>query len=181
MSSKTIVAFGASNSKQSINKQLANFAAHQLSNVEVILLDLNDFEMPIYSIDRQKENGIPPEAHRFNKMIAEADGIVISFAEHNGIFTAAFKNIYDWVSRIEKDVWKKKPMLLLSTSNGERGANDVLHFATNKYKRSNPNMAESFSLPNFEQNFSITEGITNHSLNERFKVSINELRKLLDD
>ena len=75
-----IVAFRASNSKRSINQQLAHFAAHQIENAAVNLLDLNDFEMPIYSIDREKETGFPPEALQFKAHLRESDGIIISFA-----------------------------------------------------------------------------------------------------
>ena len=52
---KKIIAFGASSSKQSINKQLATFAANQFQNVSVEILDLNDYEMPIFSVDKEKE------------------------------------------------------------------------------------------------------------------------------
>ena len=93
---KKILAFGASNSRNSINKQLVTYAAGQLTDVEVLLLDLNDFEMPIYSIDREKESGIPELAQQFKQHILDADGILISFAEHNGAYTAAFKNVMDW-------------------------------------------------------------------------------------
>ena len=48
---KKIVAFGASSSKKSINKDFATFVASQVKDVDVLVLDLNDFEMPIYSID----------------------------------------------------------------------------------------------------------------------------------
>tara|TARA_B110000459_G_scaffold49667_1_gene55508 strand:- start:1529 stop:1678 length:150 start_codon:yes stop_codon:yes gene_type:complete len=48
---KKIVAFGASSSVNSINKQFASFVANKISNSELIILDLNDFEMPIYSED----------------------------------------------------------------------------------------------------------------------------------
>jgi chromate reductase len=40
---KKIIAFGASSSKNSINQKLANFAANEISNANVKLLDLNDF------------------------------------------------------------------------------------------------------------------------------------------
>ena len=101
-----ILAFGASNSKTSINKQFATYASNQIEKAEVILLDLNDFEMPIYSIDKEKENGIPDLAKEFKQYIKDCDGIIISFAEHNGAYTAAFKNIFDWISRIEKVIPK---------------------------------------------------------------------------
>ena len=92
---KKILAFGASNSRNSINKQLANYAAQQLTNATITLLDLNDFEMPIYSIDREKESGIPKLAEEFKQHVLDADGIIISLAEHNGAYTAAFKNVMD--------------------------------------------------------------------------------------
>ena len=45
---KKIVAFGASSSKNSINKEFSYFAAKQIDNVVINLMDLNDFEMPIF-------------------------------------------------------------------------------------------------------------------------------------
>jgi NAD(P)H-dependent FMN reductase len=40
--------FGASSSKDSINKQLAAYAAGLFENASVEILDLNDYEMPIF-------------------------------------------------------------------------------------------------------------------------------------
>ena len=48
---KKIIAFGASNSLKSINQKLAAYAAAQVADAKVQLLDLNEYEMPIYSID----------------------------------------------------------------------------------------------------------------------------------
>ena len=89
-----IVAFGASSSQNSINRKLAHFAAQQVPNAHIKLLDLNDYEMPLYSTDREKE-GIPEKARGFKAALQGSDGIIISFAEHNGAYTTAFKNIYD--------------------------------------------------------------------------------------
>ena len=117
---KKIIAFGASSSKQSINKQLATYTANQFQNASVEILDLNDYEMPIFSVDKEKENGIHPLAQDFYAKIGSADFIVISFAEHNGNFSSAFKNILDWTSRINAKTFQEKPMLLLATSPGAR-------------------------------------------------------------
>ena len=166
---KKIVAFGASNSKNSINKKLATFAANQVENGDVNILDLNDFEMPIYGIDKEMESGIPTLAHDFKTHLKNSDGIIISFAEHNGAYSAAFKNIMDWISRIEKDVWESKPMLLMATSPGGRGGSTVLEIAVNKFKFMNKNTIASFSLPSFGQNFSDENGITDEELLNSFK------------
>ena len=96
-----ILAFGASNSKNSINSKLATYTVNKIAPDESIIIDLNDFEMPIYSEDREKIGGIPEKALKFKKLISECDGIVISLAEHNGAYTAAFKNIFDWISVVE--------------------------------------------------------------------------------
>ncbi|WP_310555385.1 NAD(P)H-dependent oxidoreductase, partial [Flavobacterium sp.] len=96
---KKIIAFGASSSKTSINKQLATYAASLFENSSVEILDLNDYELPLFSVDKEKENGIPQQAHDFYTKLGTADLIVISFAEHNGAYSTAFKNIFDWISR----------------------------------------------------------------------------------
>ncbi len=177
--SKKILAFGASNSRNSINKKLATFAASQLSGVEVTILDLNDFEMPIYGIDREQEHGIPDLAKQFKALIGGADGIIVSFAEHNSSFTAAYKNIYDWMSRLEGNVWQEKPMLLLATSPGGRGAQTVLQAAESAYRRGNKNTIASFSLPAFGQNFAEEQGITDGGLLGRFKEQLALFEKAL--
>lgn len=170
--SRTIIAFGASNSKKSINKRLANYAASQIADAEVHLLDLNDFEMPLYGIDRELESGIPELAHEFKAQLKKADGIIISFAEHNGAYSVAFKNIFDWVSRIESDIWGNKPMFLLATSPGGRGAQTVLDIAVNKFKYMTTNSLVHFSLPSFNQNFSEDNGISDPQLSASFKEQV---------
>ena len=166
--SKKIVALGASNSKNSINKKLANYAAHQIEDATVNLLDLNDYEMPIFGIDKEKESGIPELAHQFKTQIAEADGIIISLAEHNGAYSTAFKNIFDWISRIDQDVWLNKPMFLMATSPGGRGGQTVLDIAVNKFKFMNKNTIVHFSLPSFGKNFSEEEGVLDSELLAQF-------------
>lgn len=129
-----ILAFAASSSRQSINKQLVMHAAQTLKSeyvptADIDLIDLNDFEMPIYSIDRENESGIPDEAHRFYEKIGTADALLISYAEHNGSYTAAYKNIFDWASRIQMKVFQDKPMVIMSTSLGPNGGQNVLKSA----------------------------------------------------
>ena len=116
-----ILAFGASSSKKSINKRFAVYVAHCVPNADVNVLDLNDYEMPIYSIDRENEDGIPDLAYTFKEQFKNSDAVVISFAEHNATYTSAFKNIFDWISRIDKNIWHNKPMFLLATSQVEIG------------------------------------------------------------
>ena len=174
-----ILAFGASSSKTSINKKLASFVANKIAPQEAILIDLNDYEMPIYSDDRKRLDGIPEKAYEFKNLIKDSDGIVISLAEHNGSYTAAFKNIYDWISVIEEIVWSYKPILLLSASNGARGGKSVMNAALSRFSQQSKCDIPNFSLPKFEENFSDKDGITNKKLmvllEEQIKIFLKQI------
>lgn len=159
-----ILAFAASTSSISINRQLANHAASQIPDSEVTELDLRQFDLPIYSSDEEEENGIPAAAQEFKNLITSHDGIVLSLAEHNGSYTAAFKNLYDWTSRIDANVWADKPMLLLASSPGGRGGSTVLEAAKATFPRMGADLKASFSLPSFYDNFSTDEGVTDPDL-----------------
>jgi len=169
-----ILAFGASNSKNSINKKLADYASAQLQGADIDLIDLNDFEMPIFSIDREKENGIPNAAKEFREKILNADGIIISFAEHNGSYTAVFKNISDWISRLDNKIWRDKLMFIMSTSPGGRGAILVLQQAMNDFQRRGANIQANFSLPKFNDNFSVSEEILDETLKNDFNEKLSQ-------
>ena len=161
---KKILAFGASNSKNSINKKLANYAAQQFENVEIEVLDLNDFEMPIYSVDREKESGLPQLAHDFYNKITNCDLMIISFAEYNGAYTSAFKNIFDWSSRVNSQTFQKKPTLLMATATGPRGGATILEIAKNRFPFQGADLKGTFVLPSFNTNFDSEKGIINDEL-----------------
>ena len=174
---KKIIAFGASNSKKSINKQFAQFAANQLSNVELSLLDLNDFELPLYSIDLEMESGIPANALKFRELINTSDGIIVSLAEYNGLYTSAFKNLWDWLSRIPSDqprnIWANKPMFLLSTSPSRRPMNNVTKLSLELFPHYGANIVASFYLPSFNhfyQNGDIIDAEQKRRFQEQQKV-----------
>lgn len=162
--SKKIIAFGGSTSKNSINKKLATYTANLFQNATIEILDLNDFEMPLYSVDKEKENGFPEAAEAFLNKIGEADLIVVSLAEHNAAYSAAFKNTLDWTSRINGKVFQGKKMLLMATSPGARGGKSVLEIAKERFPRHDANVLHTFSLPSFNDNFDEEKGITNDDL-----------------
>ena len=148
-----VIAFGASNSRTSINKTLATYAANLIPNAEVEVIDLNDFELPLFSTDREAELGQPELAKRFYDKLGQADAIVISFAEHNGSYTAAYKNLFDWTSRIDMKVFQNKPMAILASSPGPGGAASVLAAAKGSAPYFAADVKADFSLPSFYDNF----------------------------
>ena len=172
---KKIIAFGGSSSKNSINKQLATYAANLFQNVEVEILDLNDYEMPVFSVDKEKENGIHNLAYDFFAKIGTADFIVLSLAEHNGAYSSAFKNTLDWASRINAKTFQQKSMLLLATSPGARGGSSVLDIATKRFPFQGAEVKGSFSLPAFYENFDVVNGIINPELKNQLLEIVNSI------
>jgi NAD(P)H-dependent FMN reductase len=173
-----LIVFGASNSKKSKNRRFANWAASQ-TGLDYELLDLNDYEMPVFSVDKETASGIPQLAHDFKNKLKSADGIIISLAEYNKSYTSAFKNIFDWFSRIETPIWPGTPMLLLSTSPGKRGADMVLDLAVKSFPWQGGNVADSFSLPSFNENFDDDLGIVNKELLSEFKPKLEKFAELV--
>jgi chromate reductase, NAD(P)H dehydrogenase (quinone) len=172
---KKIIAFGASSSKTSINKEFATYVAYQFQNASIEILDLNDYEMPIFSVDKEKENGIPQLAQDFYAKLGSADLIIISFAEHNGAYSTAFKNILDWTSRINMKTFQEKPMLLLATSPGPRGGSSVLEIAKGRFPFQGGVVKGSFSLPSFFDNFNSVNGIINPDLKDQLTNIISSI------
>ena len=173
---KKIIAFAGSNSKNSINKQLAIYASSLLEDVKVTVLDLNDYPLPVYGIDVETQSGIPDNATKFLNEIKDSDGIVLSLAEHNGNFSVAFKNVFDWMSRIEQKLWNNKPMLVMATSPGGRGGASVLSIAKAGFPHMGGNIVSDFSLPNFYDNFK-DGSIVNEVQNEKLKEAVVTFQK----
>jgi NAD(P)H-dependent FMN reductase len=175
---KKIITLGGSNSKESINKKLAEYTGSLLAGVEVINLDLNDFDLPLYSIDVENEQGFSEDLLALNETVELSDGIIISLAEHNGAYSAAFKNAFDWLSRIDGKVWKNKPMLLLSSSPGGRGGQSVMEMARNRFPFNGGNIVGSMTFPFFHDNFK--EGqVVNVELKEKLLDLSKELMKTI--
>lgn len=168
-----IIAFGASTSNNSINKKLATYAASLFENATVEVLDLTDFEMPLFDVDLEMTIGEHKLAQAFLDKIKGADLLVVSMSEHNGNYSAAFKNVFDWCTRINGKVFQEKPMLLLATSPGVRGGASVLEIAKNAFPRYGALVKATFSLPSFDENFDVKKGqISNTELD-------NDLRGII--
>ena len=173
-----ILAFAGSTSSKYINKQLVTFAASLMPEHEAELLDLNDYDVEIYSTDYENKNGIPEEIVQLSDKIYKADLLMVSLAEHNGAYAAAFKNVFDWLSRVpERKAWGEKDMFLMATSPGARGGKGVREIATDRFPRNGANVINTFSFPKFYDNFDAFQGITDSELLEDLKGKITEIVK----
>ncbi len=171
-----VIAFAATTHKKSINKQLVTYAASLLKKVDVEILDLNDYELPLYSQDREEAIGHPELARDFLQKISASCGVLIAFAEHNGSYTAAYKSLFDWCSRIEPKVFQNKPMVLLSTSPGSLGGASVLATAIQSAPYFDGIVKASLSIPNFYDNFDPEKKVIIHQeLNDKFTDAVSHL------
>ncbi|MDM3872165.1 NAD(P)H-dependent oxidoreductase [Porticoccus sp. W117] len=173
-----VLAFSSSNSKHSINRVLATYAANLIEGATVEVLDIHDYELPLFSPEREAELGHPQLARDFLDKIAEADALVISHAEHNGSYTAAFKNLFDWASRGDRKVFQDKPTLLLATSPGPGGAKNVLAHAETSAPHFRAEVVAAISVPKFQDNFDVANNtLTNSDIHAQLLAAIEMLRK----
>ncbi|TPN82168.1 NADPH-dependent FMN reductase [Aquimarina algicola] len=148
-----ILAFAGSNSSTSINQKLVKHIVSSIENHDTKLINLIDYPLPIYGEDEEKK-GFPEMTTALQKEISESDGLIISVNEHNGSWSAFFKNIIDWLSRLDRNFLEGKKVLLLSTSPGKRGGLSALEFGKSVLPRFGAEIVGSLSFPSFYDNFS---------------------------
>ncbi len=158
-----ILAIPASPSVNGINRQLLGHAARLLEgglvpNAEVEFIDLNDYELPIYTPQREQEGAVPALAHELYDKVGSTDTVLISFAEYNGSYTSAWKNIYDWMSRIDMAVYQNKKVIMLAASPGPRGGAGVLGAATMSAPFFGAELVGSLGIARFHDNFDANTG-----------------------
>lgn len=98
--------FAGSARRESLNQKLAQKAAAvaEEKGAEVTVINLKDFQMPLYDGDLEAAEGLPENAIRLKKLFVEHDGFYIASPEYNSSFSALLKNVLDWISRPhEKD------------------------------------------------------------------------------
>ncbi|GAA0857651.1 NAD(P)H-dependent oxidoreductase [Aliiglaciecola litoralis] len=128
-----IIAFAGSGRKDSINKKVVKVAAKgaEEAGAEVTIVNLEDFNMPIFNEDLEAEKGMHEGAQRFKEMLMQSDGFLISSPEYNSSYSALFKNAIDWASRKldnEKplEAYKGKVAGIMAASPGALGGMRVL-------------------------------------------------------
>ncbi|MEM9564501.1 MAG: NAD(P)H-dependent oxidoreductase [Actinomycetota bacterium] len=158
-----VLAIPATNSRRGLNRQLIDAAVRLLdeshgADVEVEVVDLNDYEMPIYSTERERDLGMPEPARRLFDKIGAADAVIVSFAEYNGSYTSAWKNVHDWMSRIDMGIYQQKKVAMFAATPGPRGGAGVLGSATTSAPFFGADLVGSLGIPSFGQNFDAERG-----------------------
>jgi NAD(P)H-dependent FMN reductase len=175
----SILAFAGSNSSTSINYKLVKYTASLLKDKKIKLLDMSEYPFPMYSEDYEKEYGFTKSLMEFKDEISNATGLIISVNEHNSYPSAYFKNLIDWLSRLDSKFLVDKKIFLMATSYGGRGAIGSLEVTEKIFSRFKGEVVESFSLPQFSQNFNEKEGITNKDLAQKHSEKLNSFTKAI--
>lgn len=146
-----IIAFSGSNSSTSINSQLIEATVKLGEDIEVI--DLRNYEPPMYGIDLENESGMPEVIQELVKKLQSADAFIIATPEHNRLMPAFFKNILDWLSRTGEKPFSG-PTIVMSTSNGRAGAAGA-SAAVSKLISAylGADVIAEFNLPSFSRSF----------------------------
>lgn len=175
---KNIIAFSGSNSNKSINQQLLAAAIKKIPNEDLQLVKLTDYAIPIYS-QAIEESGIPGPVKELYHLFCQADGFVLASPEHNGLPTAFLKNIIDWLSRIDQRFFGRKPLLLLSTSEGASGGASHLEVLCNLMPRWGAELSGTYSLGEFNKNFDvINQSITAQIENLKLSAAIHNFTNM---
>ena len=107
------VAIVGSNSKNSLNRVLANFLAKRYGSDDLSIDVLSINNLPFYSVDDELTPS--PEVVAFKQAVKEADGVIWLTPEYNHSIPGVLKNAIDWLSRVDK-VMINKPSLIMGTT-----------------------------------------------------------------
>lgn len=96
-----ILAFAGSTRRDSFNRRLlsAAISGAQTAGAEVTVLELRDYELPLFNQDAEEQQGIHPTAAKLKELMKAHAGFLIACPEYNGSITPLLKNTLDWCSR----------------------------------------------------------------------------------
>ncbi len=174
---KKILAFAGSNSSNSINHQLLEVIGKEVE-VDFELISLRDYEAPLFGIDLRMEQGVPDSMKAFHEKMQEADGLIVSAAEHNGSMAAVLKNTFDWLSMFEQKFFLNKPTVFFSTSPGPRGAASALKHLVEIMPYRGAEIVGHLSVPSFSE--TVVEGEIQGSIKDEIIALIRKLESTLN-
>ena len=129
----SILIFAGSARQGAFSKQLAAAATTLIMGEggKPTLVDLADFEIPLYNADLEAGGGIPQPVIDFRRLVASHDGMAIATPEYNGFVTPLLLNMLCWASRPSPGddfgtVFQGRPVALMASSPGRLGGVRVI-------------------------------------------------------
>nr|WP_288935513.1 NAD(P)H-dependent oxidoreductase [uncultured Allomuricauda sp.] len=167
-----ILAFAGSNSSTSINFKLVKHTISLVQNHDIQTLNMAEHPFPMYSEDCEKEHGFSNALVKLENDIKKSDGIILSANEHNGNPSAYFKNVLDWLSRLDGNFMEDTKVLLMSASPGRYGGSRSLGVLENMLPKFGGEVLATFSLKSFNDNFG-DDGILDDALKSEHQKALD--------
>ncbi|MEM9524132.1 MAG: NADPH-dependent FMN reductase [Pseudomonadota bacterium] len=161
MSIPSLLGLSGSLRVEASNRKLIREAARLFGECAFVEADLN---LPLYDGDVE-DRGIPSKVGTLANQVADADAVVISTPEYNKGISGVLKNALDWISRVDGQPWRNKPVALMSSAagraGGERGQ-QMLHLCMLPFR---PNLVPGpeFHLARPADNMDASGRLTNES------------------
>ncbi len=135
----------ASNSKTSINREVANKINEKIS---LNIIEVNESKIPMYSPQLEAE-GFPDEVQRIYSLIRADSKFIIFTPEYNGYTTPYFKNLIDWISRIEHGFLKDIDVKIICVSPGSAGGASVRKLLSEAYSFFGAKNVDTYGVGDF--------------------------------
>jgi len=124
----SILVFAGSARRGAFSKQLAAATTTLIAEcgAKPTLIDLAEFDIPLYNGDLEDALGIPRAVLDFRRLVATHHGLAIATPEYNGFVTPLLLNLFCWASRPSPGddfgaVFQARPVALLASSPGRLG------------------------------------------------------------
>jgi len=129
--------------------------------------------LPMYNADIQQSSGFPPAAEDLATAIRAADGVIIVSPEYNWTIPGALKNAIDWVSRMQDQPFKEKPVAIQSCSQGPMGGSRMQYHMRmsltylNAFIFGTPEVIVSTAQNKFDKDLKLTDETTRNFVKQQ--------------
>ncbi len=129
--------------------------------------------LPMYNADIQQASGFPPAAEALAAAIRAADGVIIVSPEYNWTIPGALKNAIDWVSRMQEQPFKEKPVAIQSCSQGPLGGSRMQYHMRmamtylNAFTFGTPEVIVGMAQNKFDKDLKLTDETTRNFVKQQ--------------
>jgi chromate reductase len=129
--------------------------------------------LPMYNADIQQASGFPPASEALAAAIRKADGVIIVSPEYNWTIPGALKNAIDWVSRMQEQPFKEKPVAIQSCSMGPLGGSRMQYHMRmsltylNAFTFGTPEVIVSMAQNKFDKDLKLTDETTRNFVKQQ--------------
>ena len=97
----SVLLFAGSVRRRAFSRRLAAAAGLAVARHggKPTLVDLADYEAPLYNADIEDSDGIPQGVLDFRRLVATHDALCLATPEYNGGMTPILLNMFCWASR----------------------------------------------------------------------------------